>query len=689
MQEKKALKDVPVRYLKGVGPQKADLFGRLGVENLSDLLNYLPRRYEDRSRIVEVKDLQPGQAQTVVGKVLKTSVFTARTGTRIFEMAVGDGNRRVFAVWYNQPFMKKTFSVGQTVMLYGKVELQKHLQITHPDFEILDGEDIKGSLEIGRIVPVYSLTENLTQKYMRRVVHQAICSHAAQLQDRLPTRIRARRKLVDFRFAAENIHFPRSFENLERAYRRLVLEEFFMLQVAMALRRKKITEKGIRHTAGEGLPDDFEKLFDFALTREQKKCIDEIERDMSNDRPMYRLLQGDVGSGKTVVAMYALLLAAKNGYQAAMMVPTEILARQHYVTVSEAFMPLGLNVRLLINGLDKKAKDMVKEELREGEADIVIGTHSLIQEGMDYDNLGLVIIDEQHKFGVTQRKALRRKGDTMPDTLIMTATPIPRSLALTVYGDMDVSFLREKPDGRKPVTTYWVEEDRRDAAYEFIRDEVGKGRQAFIVYPRIKKDGSSDLLSAEEMYEHLRKDIFGNLRVALVHGRMKSGDKKKVMSDFRNKKHDILVATTVIEVGVDISNVTVMMVEHAERYGLAQLHQLRGRIGRGKHTSYCILIGDPKTDASRERLSIMAETEDGFQIAEKDLDIRGPGEFLGTRQSGLPELKFGNIVRDFAIMEEAREEAFNLVKEDPTLRDPRNAGIRQAIAERFGGKLGI
>ncbi len=696
MQGKNPLQSTPIRYIKGVGPRKASLFAKVGIESISDLFYYLPRRYEDRSRIVEVKDLEPGRTQAVIGKVLSTSIFTAGTGTRIFEMAVGGKTGRVFAVWYNQPFMKKVFSAGQTVVLYGKIELGKHLQINHPTFEILAEKDqkelspdkLKTSLDVGRIVPIYPLTENLSQRYVRKVVHEAIRSHAGEVRDPLPTRIRARRKLVDSRFAIENIHFPYSFQNLERAYKRLVFEEFFILQAVMALRRKEIRKKGIRHKVGEGLLADFGKLFAFEFTDEQKKCIREIENDMSGDKPMYRLLQGDVGSGKTVVSMYALLLTVMNGYQAAMMVPTEVLARQHYVTVSKTFMPLGLNVRLLIGGIDEADKDMVKKELAEGEADIVIGTHALIQEDIDYHNPGLIIIDEQHKFGVTQRDMLRRKG-SMPDTLVMTATPIPRSLALTVYGDMDISLLKEKPAGREKVTTYWVGEDHRSAVYAFLRDEVAGGRQVFIVYPRIKKTGRSDLRSAEEMFSRLRGEVFADLRLALVHGRMKSEEKKKVMDDFRRGKYDILVATTVIEVGMDIPNVTVMLVEHAERYGLAQLHQLRGRIGRGKYASYCILMGEPRTEASHERLSIMTGTDDGFEISEKDLDIRGPGEFLGTRQSGLPELRFGNIARDFGIMEEARKEAFDLVGEDPGLRDPHNAGIRRSISGRFKGKLGI
>ncbi len=687
MQVKKTSGEIPIRYIKGVGPQRAETFGKLGIYSLSDLFYYLPRRYEDRSNIIEVKDVKPDEVQAVIGKVLKVSTFRARTGTGIVEMAIGDDKKRVFAVWYNMPFMGKVFKVGQTAVLFGKVERQKRLQISHPDYEIIE-EDISKSLEVGRIIPIYSLTENLSQRYLRKIAYGAIQGHIKDEGDTIPTPVRARHKLVDLKFAIENIHFPHSSENLERAYKRLVFEEFFVLQVVMALKRKNLVKDGVKHDIKEGLREDFENLFSFELTGDQKKCLNDMESDMSSEKPMYRLLQGDVGSGKTVVAMYALLLAAVGGHQTALMAPTEILARQHYVNISKTFMPLGLNVRLLVNGLDPQDSEKIKKEIRNGEADIVIGTHALIQEKVDFKNLGLAVVDEQHKFGVQQRAALREKGRT-PDMLFMTATPIPRSLVLTVFGDMDISYLKSKPSGREPVTTYWVGEDRREKVYDFVRGEIKDGRQVFIVYPRVKSTGLSDLKSVEEMFGHLSKDVFSDLRVAMIHGRMKAKEKDEIMKAFRGKKYDILVSTTVVEVGVDIPNASVMVVEHAERYGLSQLHQLRGRIGRGKYASYCILLGEPKTESSQERLSTMTETDDGFMIAEKDLDIRGPGEFLGTRQSGLPELRFGNIAKDFSIMEEAREEAFTLVKEDPDLADPHNRFIRKCIIERFGGKVKI
>jgi len=682
MQEKKTLEKVPIRYIKGVGPRKSDLFGKIGIETVRDLFYYLPRRYEDRSLIVEIKDLRPGLVQGTIGKITGIEIFRAKTGKCIVEMVITSAGRKLFAVWYNQPFMKKFFEIGQIVALYGKIELQKHLQITHPTFEILDNKKLEDSLNIGRIVPIYSLTENLNQKYLRNIIKNALDTYLKSAADLLPTQIRARKKLVDFRYAVQNIHFPRSGENLERAYKRLVFEEFFVLQTAMAMKRGKIRKKGIAHKINSVILPDFEKLFSFSFTDAQKKCIKEIERDMAGSKPMHRLLQGDVGSGKTVVAMRSAFIASDSEYQTAVMAPTEVLARQHYVTFSKIFMPLGINVRLLISGIETKAKAEIKKEISLGESDIIIGTHSLFQEDVEYGRLGLVIIDEQHKFGVRQREALRSKG-VMPDLLVMTATPIPRSLSLTVFGDMDVSVLNEKPSARAAVATCCLDENKREAVYKFIREEVKKGRQAFIVYPQISAKDITETRAAVEMHQHLQKDIFNDMRLALLHGKMAPDEKKDIMAGFRDKKFDILIATTVIEVGVDIPNVTVMVVEHAEKYGLAQLHQLRGRIGRGRHASYCILMSRGESEVSAERLSAIVQTDDGFEIAEKDLDIRGPGEFLGTRQSGLPELRFGDVVKDFAIMEEAREEAFNLVKNDPELKDVRNMELKNSIRERF------
>jgi ATP-dependent DNA helicase RecG len=692
MQGKKDLLDVPVRFIKGVGPRKAVLFEKLGIYSVQDLFDHLPRRYEDRSGVVPVRELEPGRTAMVAVKVVKTSTFRARTGTAISQVSVKDGSGRLTAVWYNQPYMGRVFKPGQTVVFYGRPEVRRSLQMAHPAYEIVaePGEKpdiekvLKSSVDIGRIVPFYPLTADLSQKLVRRAMFGALGRYAGYLDEVLPTNIRARRKLVDIRFAVNNIHFPLSMDNLQRAYRRIVFQEFFLLQVVMALRRRGVVSgRGRVQRTDRNVVDEFRDIFDFELTGGQKACMDDIARDMASESAMHRLLQGDVGSGKTVVAMFAAMVTVRNGLQAAVMVPTEILARQHFVNFSKAFMPLGMNMRLLVNGISEGSRDEILREIRSGEADIVVGTHSLIRGQVDFRDLGLVVVDEQHKFGVDQRGSLKNKGHNV-DTLVMTATPIPRSLALTLYGDMDVSMLREKPRSGTEVTTYFVGEDKRSSVYGLVRDELNSGRQAFFVCPRVSGDPDSALKSAGELHEELDEKVFPEFRIGLVHGRMKARQKDAVMEAFRDGKFDVLVATTVIEVGVDIPNVTVMVVEHAERYGLAQLHQLRGRIGRGKHDSYCVLIGDASTEAAYERLSTMSGTTDGFEIAEKDLDIRGPGEFLGARQSGLPELKAGNIVRDMSIMKEAREEAFGVVRSDPGLSGRRNRMINTAVRRRFG-----
>ncbi|MBL7157337.1 MAG: ATP-dependent DNA helicase RecG [Candidatus Omnitrophica bacterium] len=690
MQGKKPDPKVDIRYLKGVGPKRAEILKNLEINTVEDILYYLPRRYEDRSNFTFIKDLKVGEYQTVKGKVLTLGRHRTKRGINLFQLALGDKTGVIYCVWFNQPFLNKFFKTGQEIIIYGKVEKYAKLQINHPEYEIVKEE--RDSVNIGRIVPIYSLTQDVNQRYLRFLIHEAIADFLSCLRENLPTNIRARRRLVDIRFAVRNIHFPASFENLDKAYKRLVFEEFFILQLALALKKKdiKTDTRGIRHSLDAGLINSFKKLFPFELTQSQLKAINEIESDMANPKPMNRLLEGDVGSGKTVVATYALLLTRENGYQAAVMAPTEILARQHYINISELLMPLGINVRLLVSGLKPAKKDEIKNEIRKGDADIVIGTHALIWEGVDFKKLGLVVIDEQHKFGVTQRHILRTKGEN-PDVLVMTATPIPRTLALTVYGDLDISVIKELPKGRYPITTYCFEEEKRQNVYLFIKEEIKKGRQAYIVYPRIwlRKDATTAMKAATHMYNKFQEEIFPDLQVGLIHGRLEANKKDAIMKKFKDGKLDILVSTTVIEVGIDVPNASVMVVENAERFGLSQLHQLRGRIGRGGYPSYCILLGNPGTEAAKKRFYTMSETQDGFKVAEEDLELRGPGEFFGTKQHGLPELRFGNILRDFEIMEQARSEAFALVKQDPYFRNPRNSFIKQALRRRFSGKLDL
>jgi ATP-dependent DNA helicase RecG len=582
---------------------------------------------------------------------------------------------------------------GDRLILYGKVEIYDRLQMVQPEYEIMEGPETD-SVNIGRIVPVYSLTAELTQRFLRGIVFKAVCEYVKFAAERLPTYIIARQKLVDIKFALRNIHFPTNFQMLEKAYKRIVFEEFFILQLALAIRKKGrgAEDQAFGHsmTAGE-LSESFKKALPFELTEGQKKAVAEIERDMSAAKPMNRLLEGDVGSGKTIVAAHALVLAAQNGFQSVIMAPTEILARQHFIGLSELLMPLGINVVLLIGGMDAKTRERVYSEIKDGRADIVVGTHAIIQEVVEFKNLGLAVIDEQHKFGVVQRSMLGRKGLNL-HVLVMTATPIPRTLALTVYGDLDISTIKELPKGRKPIATYWVEEDKRDQMYGFIREELMNGRQAYVVCPLINRTAYSVqctafTVSAAETFERLKNEVFTDYKVALLHGRMSTKEKDKVMKDFKKGKINILVSTVVIEVGIDIPNASVMLIENADRFGLSQLHQLRGRCGRGGHESYCILLADPKTPAAVERLKAIEGTLDGFEIAEADMDLRGPGEIFGTRQHGLPEIRFGNLAKDFGIMELARTEAFALIEKDPGLKEERHQLLKKGLYERFRGRM--
>ncbi|MDD5429027.1 MAG: ATP-dependent DNA helicase RecG [Candidatus Omnitrophica bacterium] len=691
MQEKNNILKTPVRYFKGVGPKKGELLSKLGIGTAEDMLYYLPSRYEDRSNLTAIKYLKLGEFQTVEGEIVTCSNRVARSGLRFFQAAVTDGTGFIHATWFNQPYLKDYFQKGQRVILYGKVELHDKLQILQPEYEILEGGDTD-SIHIGRIVPIYPIVSGLTQKYVRALADAAIAKYCRFLSDNLPTYILAREKLVDIKFAVHNIHFPSTFENLEKAYRRIVFEEFFMLQLALAIRKKHSAEdeEGLGHKLAGKLIDSFKNNLPFELTAGQKKAIADISRDMSMTKPMNRLLEGDVGSGKTVVAAYALILTVQNGMQGVIMAPTEVLARQHFIALSELLMPLGVNISLLIGGMSRDQKKEVSEEIKSGNSDIVVGTHSVIQESVQFRKLGLAVVDEQHKFGVTQRSILKQKGYN-PHVLVMTATPIPRTLALTVYGDLDVSVIRELPKGRKPIETYWVEEDKRAEAYRFVREEIEKGRQAYVVCPLI--NGADAVKTrgrgATETFEKLKSGIFPEYTVGLLHGKMNTQEKDKIMKEFKKGKIDILVSTVVIEVGIDVPNASVMLIENAESFGLSQLHQLRGRVGRGAHESYCILLADPKNEDAAMRIKAIENTLDGFEIAQADLDIRGPGEFFGTKQHGLPEIKFGNILKDFDIMERARKEAFGVVAGDPSLSEDHHRKLKAGLLSRFRGRLGL
>ncbi|MBI4335790.1 MAG: ATP-dependent DNA helicase RecG [Candidatus Omnitrophica bacterium] len=679
-----------VQYIKGVGPKRAEFLNKMGLHTILDMLYNLPRRYEDRSRFTPISKAVIGQPHTIKGQVMAFGFKNTKRGVSIFQVAIGDNTGIIYAMWFNQPFVKKYFKVGQKIILYGKVDRYDVLVINQPEYEILEQDETEDeSAHIGRIVPIYSLTKDVTQRFIRALTKMVVERYFRFLQDALPTKIRAKSRLVDIRFAINNIHFPASDENLKRAYRRIVFEEFFILQCAIALKKKGVkVEEGLAHKTEGELIEAFKKNIPFELTKGQQEAMRRIELDMKSPKPMNRLLEGDVGSGKTIVAAYALTLTVQSGFQGVIMVPTEILAEQHYLNLSRALVPLGINVALLIHSVPEAAKEKIKREIKEGQVNIVVGTHALIQEDVEFKKLGLCVVDEQHKFGVMQRDVLRKKG-LRPDVLVMTATPIPRTLALTVYGDLDISIIRELPKGRKPISTYWVEDEKRERIYNFIREQVKEGRQAYIVCPRIYEGESSEILAAAQMYEKLKNEIFNDLRIGLIHGDLPGDEKDKVMRAFKKGKIDILVSTVVIEVGIDVPNATVMLIENAERFGLAQLHQLRGRIGRGEHESYCILLANPKTEYAKKRLEALTETVDGFAIAEEDLEIRGPGEFFGTQQSGLPEIRFGNIVADMEIMEQARKEAFEVIHSDPNLTLPEHRLIKENLYSRFKGRVDL
>jgi ATP-dependent DNA helicase RecG len=680
--------DSEVRYLKGVGPKFAELLGKVGVETVEDLLYYVPRGYTDWSRISEVDDLKVGDRVTVIVKVLSSDVVR-RGPKQIFVAALEDGSGAVFARWYNQPYLRSVLRKGARAVISGEVRFDRFArrkEFVNPAFEVFREDEVAELVHAGRIVPEYSQIGELSGKRIRRLVRNALDRFRDQLTDSLPSGLVGRRELPSLREAMGDVHFPSSLELAGRARARLAYEEFFLFQVIVGLRKQKLA--AAPRAAGrlrwdEGQHGRFLESLPFELTAAQERVIAEIRRDMVGASPMNRLLQGDVGSGKTAVAAAAMHQAAVNGCQAAIMAPTEILAEQHNRNIGGMLAPLGDTVVLLRGGMRGSERSDALRMIGSGEAQITVGTHALIQEATDFANLALVVVDEQHRFGVVQRAAMREKGGA-PDVLVMTATPIPRTLALTVYGDLDVSVLDELPPGRTPVVTAVRDEAGRTRVYDFLRREIQNGRQVFVVYPLVEESDKVDLAAATDMYERLRTEVFREARVGLVHGRMKAEEKDAVMALFKAGEIDILVSTTVVEVGVDVPNATVMVIEHAERFGLAQLHQLRGRVGRGARRSYCVLmVGGGVSEEARERLSVMSETTDGFVIAEKDLELRGPGEFLGVRQHGLPRFSVADLRADTRLLAEARADAFEFLGTDSDLSSAEGQRIRGAISRRF------
>jgi len=697
---------VPVQYVKGVGPRRAKVLVENGIKTVLDLLYYVPRAYLDRRHVLEIgalnNYLDAEHDVTVVGEVKSFSVVGHGAKSR-FILILGDGTGSVQCVWFQGiRYYQKAFHVGERLAISGRVtEFGGRLQFQHPEFDRLsvDEEDDVGInwdvlYHTGGIIPLYPSGENLRRvgldsRGFRRILRHALAEFGDRVPEILSEDILASQGFLPLTTALRAIHFPHSPEELAAARARLAFDELFFLQLLLAYRYRqvKVEMKGIQFDVKSQLARQLLNGLPFQLTSGQKHVIREIAEDMASDKPMNRLLQGDVGSGKTIVALIAMLIAVDNGYQAAFMAPTEILAEQHYRTLARFLKGLPVSVRLLIGSQSRRLHEDILEDIRSGAANIVVGTHALVQEHVAFAKLGIVVIDEQHRFGVVQRSMLREKGAN-PDVLVMTATPIPRTLSLTIYGDLDVSVIREMPRGRRMVKTLLRHESERESVYDFVRSQVSQGRQAYIVYPIIEESEKLAVESAEKNFDRLRREVFPAFRVGLLHGRLSEEEKDAVMENFITGNIDILVTTTVIEVGIDVPNATVMVVESAERFGMAQLHQLRGRVGRGSEQSYCILLTKytrhyVAANSAYKRLQVLTQTADGFRIAEEDLRLRGPGEFFGTRQSGLPEFRVADLVVDDQLLQRARKEAFALVERDPHLRHPLHVHLREEFERHY------
>jgi ATP-dependent DNA helicase RecG len=748
MQRQNTQLETPVQYIKGIGPKRASALKAIGIQTVRDLLYYFPRSYLDLSRVEKIRNLRSivnsDQYVTVIGTV-RTFDLVGRYPRQRFVVMLGDETGTVQLVFFQSlQYFKKAFSVGDTIAVSGRVSTyQNRPQFVHPSIDRLTGKDeegeemdVTGFLHTKGIVPQYSSSEvlqkvKLDTKGFRRIVNAALDQFIESVEEFLPGVILKKRKFLTLQESLRQIHFPSSQQFLHEAQRRLKFEELFFLELLLAVRRAVIKDgsPGISFKVESKLARQLVDMLPFKLTHAQIRVIKEIAGDMSAAKPMNRLLQGDVGSGKTIVALIAMLIAIDNGYQTAFMAPTEILAEQHFRTLRQFLQNLPINIRLLIGGQRDKLRMDILEDVRRGTVQLLVGTHALIQEHVEFAALGLVVIDEQHRFGVAQRLALREKGRQRgllnvqthlpanenakrqaddramyPDLLIMTATPIPRTLSLTLYGDLDISVIDELPLHRKSIKTMLYYESQRKKAFVFIREEIVKGRQVYIVYPLVEESEKLDLKAATESYEHLQKEVLTDLRLGLIHGRMPPDEKDAIMGKFKNKEIDVLVSTTVIEVGIDVPNATVMVIEHAERFGLSQLHQLRGRVGRGAEQSYCILIApdwmarysrqmkgssDFEDEETRERhkaavrLRTILQTNDGFKISEVDLQVRGPGDFFGTRQSGFPELRIADLLTDGDILSIARQEAFDVIKQDPHLRSAEYAQLRQHLQKHY------
>jgi len=694
--------ETPMRFIKGVGPKLAETLARKGIGTVEDALYLLPNRYEDRRQLKRISQLKPGHTEAFFATVVTSDTLTTKGGKRYFEAIVQDDSGTLALKWFNffGAFLTKNFQPGRSGIFIGDVvQYGFQREMHHPEIEWAgEGETLEQVMarapdNFGKILPVYPLTEGISQKVMRRIMRDTVQHFSRYLKPALPEEVVKRHGLMSLPVALREAHAPDLSsavndlnEGRGNAHRSLAFDELFFLQLGLAMKRRGIAlEEGISFQVTHRYTKELLRMLPFALTNAQRRVLSEIKEDMMSPHPMHRLVQGDVGCGKTLVALLAALICVENDYQVAIMAPTELLAEQHFLNIHGYCERLGIKVALLTSGA--KTKKETLDSIASGGTKIVVGTHAVIQDKVEFKRLGLGVIDEQHRFGVVQRAILKRKGSN-PDILVMTATPIPRTLSMTVFGDLSLSVIDELPPGRTPIETRTVRESRRLQVYEMVREEVKKGRQAYVVYPLVEESEKSELKAAVQMAEHLDQEIFPDLRVAVLHGRMPAAEKEAVMKAFKDGQTDILVATTVIEVGIDVPNATIMVIEHAERFGLSQLHQLRGRVGRGCGQSRCVLLAnDRRSEDAERRLQVMVQSSDGFDIAEADLQIRGPGDFLGTRQAGLPDLKVADILRDGGVLESARKEAFDLVAKDSELSAPGHEQLKAELMVRWGGRL--
>ena len=682
----------PLTAVPGITEAFAAALGKgLKLWTVGDLLRHYPRRHEDRTHFKQICDIRHGEAVTVSGKIISVENIPTRSRVTLTKVAIDDRSGIAFLVFFNQWYLKKQFDRlrGQKIVVYGKASRAGRGGLDLTDVEWEPWDEGRDALAANRIVPVYPLSEGVPQARLRKAVYEALDLYGPLWEETLPPGIIKERGLPTRADALRSAHFPDSEEARLAAQRRLVFDEFFGLQLLLAARKRQADkQKGTAFADTDGPVEELKTVLPYPLTGAQARVISEVGTDMKSERPMNRLVQGDVGAGKTVVAMAALLVAVRGGYQAAMMAPTEILAEQHFLGIRRIMESLGVRVSLLSGSLGAKDKRAALADVASGATHIAVGTHALIQDDVQFHRLGLAVVDEQHRFGVMQRAALKGKGFA-PDVLVMTATPIPRTLTLTVYGDLDVSIIDQLPPGRKPIKTHWKRGGERAQVYETLRRLLAEGRQAYVICSLIEENEKLQARAATELASHLQSQVFTDYKIGLLHGQMKPAEKEDTMKQFRDRELQLLVATTVIEVGVDVPNASVIVIEDADRFGMAQLHQLRGRVGRGSTQSYCLLIGDPKTDDGASRLTTMAQTTDGFLIAEEDLKLRGPGDFYGTRQSGMQGLPFVDVLRDVPVLKEARDEAFALLERDPALSLPEHAALKADVRARAKTMTGL